>query len=325
MAEAKAPPHVAFVILSWNGREDTLACLESIRHVRWDRLTTIVVDNGSTDGTTQAVSDRFPGTVVVRSEENLGACGGNNLGIRRAQELGADYVLVLNNDTEVDPGLVEALVAEAERRPEVGALCPLIYYDDPPDTIWYAGAEYDPRKGYNGRLTGYRETDTGQYSTVREITQVSTTAVLIPRHVLEDVGLVDETLFIHIEDIEWSLRMRRAGYRLYYVPEAKLWHKISAACGGEDSPTVCYYAIRNTLEVNHRYAPLRGLPALSRYLVTAAAHLAHARKGRDPIGNARAVIEGWRDYHRGRLGQRGRTIPRPPATPPDGPAPSLAG
>lgn len=325
MGEAKASPHVAFVICSWNGREDTLACLESIQRVRWDRLTNIVIDNGSTDGTTRAVSDRFPDTVLVRSEENIGASGGNNLGMRRAQELGADYVLVLNNDTEVDPGLVEALVAEAERRPDAGALCPLIYYDDPPDTIWYAGAEYDPRKGYNGRLTGYRETDTGQYSSVREITHALTGAMLVPRQVLEDVGLLDDALFIHIDDTEWSLRMQRAGYRIYYVPTAKLWHKISAACGGEDSPTVCYYAMRNTLEVNSRYAPLRGLPALRRYLVTVAAHLAHARKGSDPLGNARAVVEGWRDYHRGRLGQRGRTVPRQASPPPDGSAPSLAG
>src|SRR3712207_4987537 len=103
-----AQPHVAIVVLSWNGREDTLECLASLERMRWERLTTILVDNGSSDGTTEAVRERFPDAVVIRSEENLGFAEGNNVGIRAALEGGADYVLILNNDTIADEGLVEA-------------------------------------------------------------------------------------------------------------------------------------------------------------------------------------------------------------------------
>ena len=299
---------MAVVILSWNGREDTLACLDSLADVRWERMTPVVVDNGSTDGTAEAIRDRFPDTVLLDAGGNIGFSPGNNLGMRHALDIGADYVLILNNDTRLDPGLVSALVAEAERRPDAGALCPLIYYDDPPDLIWYAGAEYTPERGHQGRMTGYRERDVGQYEGVREVGALIGCAALIPRHVLEEVGMFDDSLFIQIDDFEWSLRMRRAGYRVYCVSAARMWHKVSGARGGEDSPMVAYFSVRNTLAVNARHAPLRGLAAFRRNFVTLGTHIVHSRKGAHPVKNLLAVIEGWQDYRRGRLGPRGSLV-----------------
>ncbi len=295
---------MAVIIVSWNGLEETLACLESLSAMRWDRLTRVVVDNGSTDGTAAAVQERFPDTVILQAGGNVGFSPGNNLGMRYALENGADYVFILNNDTVLDPDLVSVLVAEAERRPDAGALCPLIYYEDPRDLIWYAGAEYTPQKGHQGRMTGYRERDVGQYEGVREVGALVGCAALIPRRVLEEVGLFDDSLFIQIEDFDWSLRMRRAGYRIYCVSAARMWHKVSVARGGEDSPMVAYFSVRNTLVVNARHAPLRGPAALRRNLVTLGAHMFHARKGAHPLKNLLAVLEGWNDYRRGRLGPR---------------------
>lgn len=300
-----AQPHVAIVVLSWNGRDDTLECLASLERMRWERLTTILVDNGSSDGTTEAVRERFPDAVVIRSEENLGFAEGNNVGIRAALEGGADYVLILNNDTIADEGLVEALVAEAERRPDAGALCPLIRYVNPPDRIWYAGARFDPRAIHNGRHTGYGERDTGQYHAVREIGRATGAAMLVPRRVIEEVGYFDSALFIQVEDVEWSLRMRAAGYRILFVPGGVLWHHVAVASGGERAPATAYYEMRNTLVVSARHAPLRGLRGTSRELGILAVHLFHARLAPRPIQNARAVIAGWRDYRAGRLGRRG--------------------
>jgi Glycosyl transferase family 2 len=137
---------VAVVVLSWNGREDTLACLDSLRRVEHEPLSVIVVDNASVDGTADAVAARHPEAELVRNAANLGYAGGMNAGIRRARELGADHVLLLNNDTEVDATFVGALVEAAAAHPDAGALCAKVLFAEPADRIWFAGADYDPRR-----------------------------------------------------------------------------------------------------------------------------------------------------------------------------------
>lgn len=226
------------------------------------------------------------------------------MGMRRALEQGADFVFLLNNDTLVDQDLIAELVTEAARRPDAGALCPLIYYADPPDLVWYAGASFDPHRGHNGRQLGYKERDSGQFAGVRETGRATGAAMLIPRRVLEEVGLFDSELFLHIEDVDLSLRMLEAGLKLYVVASAKVWHKVSVDSGGENSPTLAYYGMRNTLAVCSRHAPLIGLSGLRRHIETLVAQGLHARRGEHPLQNLRAGFEGWRDYRRGRLGRR---------------------
>ncbi len=295
---------MAVVVLSWNGREDTLACLRSLSAVDYPGLLTIVVDNGSTDGTSAAVRAAFPGVELVHTATNLGFAEGNNVGMRRALELGAAYVLVLNNDVEVDPGFVRALVEEAGRRPWAGALCSKILYADPPDLIWFAGASFDPRSGYNGRQRGYRERDDGRFDEVVETDRACGAAMLVPRRVLEEVGVFDPELFFYSEDTDWSLRAREAGYHHYVVPASRLWHKVSVTSGGENSPTTLYYGLRNTIEVCERHAPLGRAGTWRRRLVLLAAHLAQALLSNRKRDGALAVAQGWRDLRARRFGQR---------------------
>jgi GT2 family glycosyltransferase len=297
-------PHVAVVILTWNGRDDTLECLESLGSADWRPLTTIVVDNGSEDDTAEAIRTRFADVELVRSPENVGYAQGNNLGIRRALDLGADYVLVLNNDTLVDSQAIAMLVREARARPDAAAVCPLIYFAEPDDVVWYAGACFDPRKIHNGRQAGYRERDTGQFAGVRDVERASGAAMLVPAAVWEQVGLFDAELFLQFEDVDWSLRARSHGYRLYLVPDARVWHKVSVASGGEHSLTVAYYLARNTLEVSARHAPRTGLRAARRHWGIVAVHLLRTRRSRQKLACIRSVLEGERDYRRGRLGRR---------------------
>jgi GT2 family glycosyltransferase len=306
-------PHVAVVVVCFNGRDDTLACLASLERMRWPNLSVIAVDNGSTDGTLEAVREHFPNVTAIRSEENLGFAEGNNVGLRAAIEAGTDYILLLNNDTVVFEGLLEALVGEARRRPDAGALCPLIHYFDPPDRIWYAGARFDPRAVHNGRHTGYGERDTGQYHTVREIGRATGAAMLVPREVVERVGYLDQRLFLQVEDVEWSLRMRAAGYRILFVPDGQVWHHVSVASGGERAPDTAYYEMRNTLVVCARHAPQRWPARMRRELGMLFVHLLHARLAPRPLANVRAVIDGWRDYRAGRLGPRGHESAGRPA------------
>ena len=297
-------PLVAVVVLSWNRRDDTLACLRSLARVEYPRLTTIVVDNASSDGTADAVASEFPQVVLVRNARNLGYAGGMNAGIRRAAELGAEHALLLNNDTEVDPEFVSPLVEEARRRPDAGALCAKVLYADPPDLIWFAGARFDPRSGYNGRLTGHGERDSDRFAAVAETDRAAGTAMLVPRRVLDEVGLFDSRLFAYAEDTDWSLRARAAGYRLLVVPASRVWHRVSAASGGENSPATLYYNVRNLLAVCERHAPLGFVGTWRRRLVVLGVHLAQALRSRARRAAVEAVLQGWHDFRRGRLGPR---------------------
>jgi hypothetical protein len=278
---------VTAVVLSWNGKEDTLACLRSLED---EAVDVIVVDNASEDGTAEAVT----GVELIRNERNLGYAGGMNVGISRALERGADAVLLLNNDVEVEPGAIGALVAAADG---IGAVCPVIVFADDPGRIWYSGARLDPRRGYNGR----HRTDEPPGS--RETERICGAAVLVPREILERVGAFDEGLFAYVEDADWSLRARKEGHRLVVEPRSRIRHKVSGSTGGEGSDSALYYSTRNTLAVCERYAPLGPLGTWRRRAVVVLAHSGQALLARRPrrIG---AVLEGWRDFRRGRLGPR---------------------
>ncbi|MEO5577050.1 MAG: glycosyltransferase family 2 protein [Gaiellaceae bacterium] len=281
------------VVLSFNGREDTLAALESLRG-----LDTVVVDNGSTDGSADAVAEQFPEVELVRTGVNLGFAGGNNVGIRRALDRGAGWVLLVNNDAEVEPGLVDALAAAAAARPDAGVLaCKVLFADA--DRLWYAGAGFDPYLG-RSRHRGFGSPDTpGEpIDTVR----ATGAAMAVSRTAIEAAGLLDEELFLYAEDLEWSLRIREAGFAIVYVPAARVRHHVSAASGGAGSPTTSYYETRNMLAVVERHRPLpRGLTGIRRALVVVPRVLRAA--GRP--ASARAALRGWRDYRCGRMGRRG--------------------
>jgi GT2 family glycosyltransferase len=299
----QAPKPVAVVVLAWNGLDDTRDCLRSLAAVEYEPLRVLVVDNGSTDGTAEAVAHEFPGVEVVRLERNAGYAGGNNAGIERALAAGARHVVLLNNDTTVDPGFVGALVRAAAEDPSAGALSSLVLFADRPDTIWFAGADFDPRRGYNGRHRGYGE-PAASVDGVREIGRPCGAAMLLPREALERVGLLDADLFLYCEEAEWALRARGRGYRSLLVPESRVWHRVSASTGGESSPATLDYDLRNVLSVCERYAPLGVVGTWRRRLTVLAAHVAQAALSSRRREGLRAVREGWRDFRRGRLGPR---------------------
>ena len=283
------------IVLNWNGGETTLRALGSLQDVE-----TICVDNGSSDGSDRLVEERFPGVELIRTGENLGFSGGNNVGIRRALERGAEWVLLLNNDAVADAALPTALEAAAAAHPDAGILACKVYCTEPPDVLMYAGGSIRLRLGYWGRQRGFGLRDDGRFDRACEVDRATGSAMAISRAALERAGLLDEDLFAYVEDAEWSLRVARAGLKVLFVPEGRAWHVGSASTGGPSSPTSLYYNTRNTIVVCERYAPLpSGLGALRR-LVIVGAHLASAPRPRA----AAAVLAGWRDARRGRLGQR---------------------
>jgi len=304
MNSASADPLLATVVLNWNRREDTLACLASLQASKWPRRTEIVVDNASDEDVVGAVTARHPDAVIVRNRINLGFAGGMNAGLRKALELGADYILLLNNDTLIDPAMPETLVRAAVARPDAGILTPLVLYRDAPAMVASAGWEFDPRRGHPGRPLHAGERAEDRLHGVREVDASSGEAMLVAATAVREVGTLEEALYLRLEDIDWSLRMRSAGRRNYTVLDARLWHGVSQSSGGEHSELNAYYHTRNILFVCARHAPMSRPRATLRDVETLLANLVHARRGTRPAANARAVLAGWRDYARGRMGAR---------------------
>ena len=299
---------VAVVLVSLNGRDYTLDCLRSLQETETPEVRTILVDNGSTDGTADAVEAAFPEVQVLRQVTNTGFAEGNNIGIRAALEAGADWVLILNNDTTIAPDTIARMIEVATASPDIGVVCPLILYADPPDRIWYAGRDFDPRRGYHGSPWGLGDTDTGQYAGVNDVDTATGCAMLMPAAALERVGLMDPALFLYLEDIDWCLRFREAGYRVVVAGDARVWHAVSSAGGGENNDSVYYYGVRNVLEICNRHAPVRGIRKLVRTAEAVIAYTVFVRQAKDKRKALKAVAEGFRDYRRGRLGARGTHV-----------------
>ena len=279
------------VTLSWNHLDNTLACLASIAHLAPAPAHTILVDNGSTDGTPQAVADRFPRVEIRVNDRNLGFAAGMNVGLQAALAAGADFVLMLNNDTLVAPNLLGVLLATAAADPRIGLVTPKIYYADPlrsaplrsatgcrantgcqanpPDRLWYAGAMR--RRWLPGiAFPGYGRPDALRYDRVRDVDYVTGCGLLARSATLRDVGCFDSaTFFMYHEDLDLSERVRRAGYRIVYQPQARMWHKESASTAPL-SPEKWYYLAKYIVPFYRRYYRRPG-PALALYTLWVAA------------------------------------------------------
>jgi len=224
-------PMVAIVLLNWNGKAVTLECLKSLQKASYKRRQIVLVDNGSTDGSVAAIRKTFRTVTILEMGKNLGFARGANVGMRYALEQGVDLVMLLNNDTIVDPGFLGFMVDTLLSDPSVGIVAPKIYYYAEPNRIWFAGGTMSMWSG-TLRHVGIREYDRGQYDTVREIPHACGCCLLARRSAIERIGLLDESFYLYTEDADWVMRARNAGYTVFYEPRAKVWHKVSVDSGG---------------------------------------------------------------------------------------------
>ncbi len=245
-------PLVYVITLTWNQCRDTLDCLASLHELTYPNFRILVVDNGSTDGTVDAITIQYPAVELLVNAQNLGFQGGFNAGIRYAYQHGAEFVLVMNNDTIVQPDMLNELMAYAGL-PNVGMLSPKIYYFAEPNRIWSVGGDCHPitleitHKGDN-------QIDIGQWEDVIERDFLVGCAMLITRRMLEEVGMFDTGFHpIYYEDTDVCVRARRAGLRLLLVPSAKMWHKVSASGGGSGSPRERYLMARHSVRYFRKY------------------------------------------------------------------------
>ncbi len=218
------------VILNWNGKIDTLACLASLK----TNFETIVVDNGSTDDSVAAISQQFPEITVLQTGENLGYAGGNNVGIQKALDNGADFVLLLNNDTIVQPDFIASLLKSAKADAITGAY-PLRFSD--PQKLDHLGGIWNREKG-GFDLIGLGER--AGYKTDVQLDYVCGCSILIPRGVFETIGLLEPKYFLYWEEADFCMRAKKAGFHIEICYEASLLHKISASFIG-GSPQKTYH------------------------------------------------------------------------------------
>jgi GT2 family glycosyltransferase len=297
-------PLTYIVVLTFNGWQDTEACLLSLRPVCDDRTRVLVVDNGSSDGTQENVRRAFPGVELVENGANLGFPAGNNRGIHRALAAGAEYVILLNNDTVVDGRFAVELVDAARRDPSAGMVSSLIYFSTPGNILWFAGGDFSTWTG-RSRHAGYLQADRGQYSGDRPIGRPCACALLVTRQFLEKVGPMREDLFLYGEEIDWALRARKLGFRCILAPRSKVWHKVSSSTGGSRTPTFLYYATRNTLSVLRDQAPRGRIARRVRDWIVLLVFLgAVFRLDVDRRGGFGNVLRGYRDYRKGVSGPR---------------------
>ena len=302
-AERSAAARVAVVLVNWNGAEDTLATLASLDGARAGLdVRPIVVDNGSTDGSAARLRGERPDVELVETGANLGFAGGNGVGIRRAlADPAVGWVLLLNTDVAVDPGFLPPLLA-ACTDPEVGAAGPKIFYFDRPDRLWAAGGRLRVRETVTEEW-GRGEPDGPRWDVPRDVTYLTTCCLVIPRDALERVGPLDPAYFINVDDADWCRRALDAGYRLRYVPESRIWHKVAASTAGSYTPFKTFHTGRsNAVWVRRHGGPLARLAFVAANLAALAAAFVREL----PRGNARAVGAKARGVW------RGLTDPLPP-------------
>lgn len=225
-------PRVLGIVLNFNGREITLQSVASLLAMDYPRLELVVVDNGSTDGSHEAVGERFPQVRRLRTEGNLGISGGLNLGLRMGLDEGFDYLLPMNNDIEVAPDMLAELVRVAEGSSRIGVVGPKCYYFyGDRNRLWSAGGVLRYRESVTGER-GLGDPDRGQFDRDQAVDYVNGVAMLIRRETLVATGLWDPVYRVGVEDADFCVRAKRAGWQCWYAHRARLWHMISPTAGG---------------------------------------------------------------------------------------------
>jgi len=242
---------VAIVIVNWNGYEDTRRCLESLKQLQYERYSVIVVDNASSDESEEKLRRDFPEHTILQAGSNLGFAGGANVGIRCAVDRGADYILLLNNDTIVEGELLTRLIQTIERSEGTGLAAPKIAYMSQPEKVWAYGGAFNVNTG--SALHFLNEVELERF--VKQppwYLYVPACALLIKRKCIEDVGLLSERFFHLAEDVEYSIRAQERGWSIALDPSVTVLHKGSASMP-RFSPLYNYYEQRNRLLVIQQY------------------------------------------------------------------------
>lgn len=214
-------PKVGIIILNWNGKEDTLQCLQSLKNIKYPNYKIFLVDNGSTDNSIFSIRQQYPSIDIIENHKNLGFAEGNNIGIKKALKENMDYILLLNNDTIVDFLFLDELIKVIESDETIGVIGPTIYFMKPEHKIQSAGVRINWFTSKNYIITSLERTK----KTPKDIDYVSGCALLAKRKVFENIGYLNKNYFAYWEEADWCVRAKNSSYTIMHAPKSKIWHK----------------------------------------------------------------------------------------------------
>jgi GT2 family glycosyltransferase len=293
-------PLVVIIVLNWNGLQDTMECLRSLESLEYENYHVMVVDNASSDGSVDVIRREFPSVELIANEANLGFAGGNNVGIKKALEGGAGYVLLLNNDTIVEPDFLAGMVDVAESDDSIGMVGPKICYFADPSKIWAIGGSVNM---YTGRIGNMNDkADQSLFHGTVYVNYVTGCALLARSEVVKKIGVLDEDYFLYFEDTDWNMRARNAGYRAVIDCDVRILHKSGMAVQKIKGSNY-YYMARNIPLFVSRNGRLRQkivfFPLF--FLRYGAAYLLHLIDGNKD--KSRYIFMGLRDFIGKRYGR----------------------
>jgi GT2 family glycosyltransferase len=240
---SETQPLVSIVLLNWNNYRDTIVCIQSLKKIDYNNYLIVIVDNCSAGDDVKILRGIVPENVkIIQNPSNLGFTGGCNVGIEYSQSIGAEYTLLLNNDTEVDPSFLANLVFAIQSDQNVAIATPCIFYHAKPNTIWMAGGHIN-----KFRASGVSNTKENNSIEIKKISFASGCCMLLRNDIIKKVGSFNEKFFAYVEDVELCLRVIKNNNSIIYVPQSRIYHKVNATSTGSRKTLPLYYVTRNRL------------------------------------------------------------------------------
>lgn len=258
----------AIIIINWNSYGCTSDCLSSLMGMSYKDHDIILVDNSSADGSGERLSNDFPEVIYLKLTVNAGFTGGNNAAMNYSLNRNYQYTLLLNNDTSVEPDFLDILVNYLDEHPEVGAIQPKIYFHHDKNLLWNGGSHFNKWTGIDS-IEGAGKKTSATSECLKSPDWLTGCALLLRNDTIRKVGLLDESLFMYYEDVDYSFRIKEAGYKLIYHPGSVIYHIAGASTRAKEkgsegflNPIVHYYLVRNKIWLLKKYlTPLQKFSA----------------------------------------------------------------